>query len=108
MTKRGNPRKPTKRPTTPTPTPTPKAVASTGRAAISLPATDPLDTEFKAMMSATRNRCGTCRSFRLTPGKDTGECRAEFPIADVEDGSRAVWPNGIDPETGWCAQWETL
>ena len=107
MTKRGNPRKPTKR--LPTIKPTPVVHPTDPRLATTADEDrNAFDAGFKAMMSATRNRCGTCRYFRPTLGKETGECRAELPQADLEDGGRAVWPNGIDPETGWCRQWETL
>lgn len=94
MTKRGNPRKPTKR-------------GKLTQLTAAQPS-DPIDQEFRSMMSATRNRCGTCRCFRLTPSKETGECRADLPQADLEDGGRAVWPHGIDPDTGWCINWESL
>lgn len=99
MTKRGNPRKPAK----------PAKRVSATKTAVAKPVPrDPLDAEFRSMMSATRNRCGTCRFFRPTSGKDTGECRLEAPQADLESGGLATWPNGIDPDTGWCGSWESL
>lgn len=110
MTKRGNPRKPAK-PTKRSPAIKPVPVVHSTDSRLATTADEDrnaFDAGFKSMMSATRNRCSTCRFFRPTSGKDTGECRAELPQADLEDGGRAVWPHSIDPETGWCGSWDSL